>query len=439
MKTHVCVVVFSMLAFVGPTYATGITYCKDVAPILFQHCASCHRPGEVAPFPLLSYKDAAKRANFLVEVTKSRRMPPWKAEKGHIPFKNERGLSKAELDVLARWAKAGAPKGDPKDMPPLPKFKEGWVLGKPDLILRMPEPYTIRADGSDIYRCFAIPTGLKEDRTVAAVEFHPGNRRVVHHAVFFLDKSGRGRRRDKEEKGPGYESFGGPGVPAIGILGGWAPGVTARFWPNNVGWWLPGGSDLILQMHYHPTGKVEKDQSEVGIYFTKKRGKSIIPFTIGTRHINIPAGKKNHKITAYATLPTDVTVYGTFPHMHVVGRKIELLAQLPGEKKKKVLVRIPDWDFDWQDQYVYRKPFKLPKGTKFTINAVYDNSKDNPFNPNDPPKRVTFGEQTTDEMCLVPLLVVPEKREGYYSIIQYVLFRRMIGEGLIPDSRKRRK
>ncbi|MGF1580663.1 MAG: ascorbate-dependent monooxygenase [Gemmataceae bacterium] len=439
MKKHYLFTVLLTITTGSTAYASQVTYCKDVAPILFQHCARCHRPGEVAPFSLLSYKDAAKRANFLVEVTQNKRMPPWKAERGHIQFRDERGLSNEELDVLVRWAKAGAPKGDPKDMPAIPKFKKGWVLGQPDLILRMPEPFTIPADGPDVYRCFAIPTGLKEDRTVAAVEFHPGNRRVVHHSVFFLDKSGIGRERDKQEKGPGYTSFGGPGVPAIGILGGWAPGVSPRRWPGNVGWWLPGGADLILQMHYHPTGKVEKDQSEVGIYFTKKKGKALLPFTIGTRHIDIPAGKNDYKITTHATLPTDVTVYGTFPHMHLIGRKIELLAKLPGEAKKKVLVRIPDWDFDWQDQYIFQKPFKLPKGTKLTINAVYDNSDNNPFNPNSPPKRVTFGEQTSDEMCLVPMVVVPEKQEGYYSIIQYVLFRRMIGEGLIPDSRRRPK
>jgi mono/diheme cytochrome c family protein len=248
-----------------------VTFAKHVAPILWKHCAECHHPGAVAPFPLLSYKDAAKRARFLRDVTALRRMPPWRAEPGYGPFANERRLSDSEIQTLAKWA-AGAPEGDVKDLPKPPTFPQGWTLGEPDLLLQMPSSFTVPPSGPDVYRCFVLPLPVGGEQAVAAVEFHPGNRRVIHHASFFLDDKGRGRQKQKETNDgqPGYPSFGGPGFAAAGSLGGWSLAALPTRLPEGTAMLLPSGCDLVLQIHYHPDGKEETDRSELGIYFSKK-------------------------------------------------------------------------------------------------------------------------------------------------------------------------
>lgn len=405
------------------TSADGVTYCKDVAPILFEHCAGCHRPGEVGPFPLLTYRDAAKRANFLKEVTAERQMPPWKAVPGFGSFHGERRLSDAELKTLAAWADGGALEGDPKDLPPAPKFVDGWQLGKPDLVLEMPEAFTVSADGRDVYRCFVIPTGLKEDRTVAAVEFRPGNRTVVHHALYFLDNTGTARKKDGEDKGPGYASFGGVGFLPSGSLGGWAPGAMPRRLPDGVGKMLKKDSDLVLQVHYHPSGKEEKDRSVVGVHFTNKPAEHLVlGIPLVNRRLNIPAGEQRHKVTASFTLPVHVQAIGITPHMHLLGREMKVTATLPGGKKMP-MIWVKDWDFNWQDQYLYAEPVRLPKGTKLDLEAYYDNSKNNPKNPNSPPKAVRWGEQTTDEMCLCGVGVVTDRPADRAELLKAVLLQ----------------
>ena len=204
----------------SPTQAAeAITYNKHIAPLLWKNCAGCHRPGEVGPFSLLSYQDASKRAQFLVDVTASRRMPPWKAEQGYGQFHDARLLSEAEIALIAQWAEAGAIEGDAADLPSAPKFPEGWQLGEPDIVVKMDKPFIVPASGSDVYRCFVLPLELSENRTVAAVEFRPGNPRIVHHAIYYLDSRGAARRRDGEDGQPGYSSFGGPGIVPTGGLG----------------------------------------------------------------------------------------------------------------------------------------------------------------------------------------------------------------------------
>lgn len=232
------------LAVIAPSVVSAaetVTYSKDVAPILWKNCAGCHRPGEVGPFPLLTYKDTAKRASFLKDIVSERKMPPWKAEPGYGAFHDVRRLGDREIDLITRWVDQGAEEGNPRDLPPAPTFPEGWQLGKPDLVLKMPAPFTIAASGRDVFRCFVIPTNLDENRTVAAVEFRPGNRKVVHHALFFLDNAGKAREKDEADPGPGYASFGGPGFPITGSLGGWAPGAFPRRLPDGVGRMLRKG------------------------------------------------------------------------------------------------------------------------------------------------------------------------------------------------------
>jgi mono/diheme cytochrome c family protein len=413
---------FAVLLAAAPAFAADeeVTYSKHVAPILWENCAGCHRPGEVGPFSLLSYGDAAKRAEFLGEITASRRMPPWKAEPGFGEFHDVRRLSDREIELIARWAEAGAPEGNPADLPPAPKFPEGWQLGEPDLVLEMPEAFEVPAAGRDAFRCFVIPTGLAEDRTVAAVEFRPGNRKVVHHALFFLDASGEGREKDEADPAPGYESFGGPGIPLGGSLGGWAPGATPRRLPEGYGRMLRKGSDLVLQVHYHPSGKAEADRSTVGIYFTKEpAAKIVMGLPLVNRGISIPPGEARHKVTARFTLPVDVTAVGISPHMHNLGREMKVVAVGP-DGTKTPMIWIKDWDFNWQGQYLYENGVRLPKGTTLELEAFYDNTEGNPRNPNRPPKLVAWGEQTTDEMCLCGVQVVADRRLDYLELIREI-------------------
>ncbi len=406
-------------ATVSPVSAADVTYNKDVAPILWKHCAECHRPGEVAPFSLLTYKDAAKRAAFIHEVTAKRDMPPWKPEPGEFELHDARRLSDAELAVFAQWAKTGAKEGDPRDLPPAPRFpgRDEWRLGKPDLVLTMAEPFTVPASGPDIYRCFVIPTGVTETRQVAAVEFRAGNPRVVHHALFFLDRSGQGRARDKADPGPGYASFGGiGGIIPSGDLGAWTPGMTPRYLAPEVCMPLAKGSDLILQVHYQPSGKQETDQSSLALYFGKNpKAKGIMPVPLVNFSLRIPAGAKRHRVTASYTLPVDVQAVGIQPHMHYLGREITTSAVLP-DGKRKTLLTIKDWNFNWQDRYLFKELIPLPKGTRLECEAYYDNSAGNPLNPHRPPREVVWGEATSEEMLLCPVYVAGNQRGDYTKL-----------------------
>ncbi len=391
----------------------SVTFNKHVAPILWKHCADCHHKGAVAPFALVTYKDAAKRADFIRTITASRRMPPWRAEPGHGPFENERRLSDDELQSRAKWAEAGAPEGDPKDLRAPPAFPEGWQLGKPDLVLTMPASFAVPATGPDVYRCFVIPLPAGEEKTVAAVEFHPGNPRVIHHASFFLDDKGQARRKEKEtaDGQPGYASFGGPGFAPAGGLGGWGLAALPRFLPEGTGMLLPKGCDLVLQIHYHPTGKEEIDHSELGVYFSRRPvTRFLTTLSARTTDLAISPGAKRHPVVcASQPLPCDVTVLTVTPHMHFLGREISAAAVLPGGKTLP-LVGIKDWDFHWHERYQFKAPLRLPKGTVVGVEAFYDNSSDNPKNTNSPPKLVRYGNNLTDEMVSCQLEVVADSR-----------------------------
>ncbi len=408
-----------------PLFGADPTFNKDVAPILWKHCASCHRTGEVGPFPLLTYKDASKRAKFIAEVTESKQMPPWKAESGYGKFAHERKLTEAELATLKAWAKAGAPEGDAKDLAAAPKFPEGWQIGKPDLILEMKEDFTIPADGRDIQQCFVIPIPIDEDKTVSAVEFRPGNRSVVHHTIMYLDTSGVARRKDEADKGPGYKTFGGPGFFPSGGLGAWAPGTGADQLPNGVGKYIKKGSDLVLQVHYHPTGKEEKDKSQVGIYFHKKPAEKIVGgIGLAYTNLNIKPGDKTYKVSSSTEpVPCDVKALSAFPHMHLLGKEIKAWAETP-EGKEIPLIWIKDWDFNWQGSYYFTEPVKIPKGSKVKFESTFDNSSENPRNPSSPPKVVRWGEQTTDEMALFGIQVITDNMDDLRKVM------RMKGAGI---------
>jgi mono/diheme cytochrome c family protein len=393
------------------------TYDKDVAPILFNHCATCHRAGQVAPFPLLTYKDAAKRASLIADVTESRYMPPWKPVHSYGEFNGANYLSDAEMATLRNWGAAKAPEGNASDLPTAPQFPDGWQLGKPDLIVKMAEPFHIPADGEDIYQCFVLPLGLTNGANVAAVEIHPGNPKVLHHSILYLNADGNAREKDKETPEPGYRCFGGPGVKAAGSLGGWVPGAKPHLLPTGTATYVPQAADVVMQNHYHPSGKPEIDQSELGIYFAKGSvEKTVFSIPMIHRDLNIPAGDSSYQVTSTFVTPIDLEVIAISPHMHLLGQDMKVTAKLPSGQVKS-MIWIKDWDFNWQGQYQYHLPLTLPKGTKIELQATYDNSSQNPKNPNAPPQTVHWGESTTDEMCIAFIQVETRNPADRFTVL----------------------
>lgn len=379
--------------------AASVTFTHDIAPIVFNQCMTCHRPGEVGPFPLTTYAEVKRKSKTILDVIDDSYMPPWHAA-SHGQFLNERKLTAEQKAAFHAWVAAGAPEGNPAELPPQPHFTEGWQTGEPDLVLEPSESYTLAAEGRDVYRCFVIPTGLTEDRYVQTVEVRPGNRSVVHHVIIYIDTSGEGRRLDAADPGPGYTSFGGVGFTPAGGLSGWVPGISPTALPSGVGYFLPKNADLVVQVHYHKDGKEETDRTRVGLFFNKQPvDKRYRSFPVAYRRLHIPAGADHYTAEANLPIPGNVTVLSVIPHMHWLGRDMVVTATLPDGTDQE-LVNVPDWDFNWQTSYWFKEPLKLPRGSSLHLQASYDNSAKNPHNPNSPPKDVTWGEQTTNEMCL---------------------------------------
>ncbi|PWU04408.1 MAG: ascorbate-dependent monooxygenase [Terriglobia bacterium] len=390
----------------GATLHNGPTFNTDVAPIIYEKCSRCHRPGEVAPFPLLTYNDVAKRAALIAAVVEKRIMPPWKPDPGPVPFLNEGRLSDEQIATIRAWATSGAPEGDPAKRPPEPHFSGGWQFGEPDMVLPMPTSVHIPAEGADVYRCLVLPVDALKDRYVSAFEFRPGNRRVVHHAILFVDTSGVARKLDAETPEPGYTCVGGVGFPPRSTLGVFAPGWPMPPLPAGMAKSIPKGADVIIQIHYHPSGKPEEDRSSLGLKFTSKPGKEIQTVYVYRRQLDIPAGDPHHVETFSSILPVDADLVSIGPHAHYIAKDLVVEAHLPDQSMIR-LVHIADWDFNWQGFYYYERPIRLPKGTEIRLRYAYDNSDQNPHNPLHPPQRMTYGERTTDEMELAILGVAP--------------------------------
>ncbi len=380
-----------------------ITYTRDIAPIVNRNCVSCHRSGQIGPMPLTAYKNVAAWAEQIERVTQARVMPPWQ-EKSEGTFHDERRLTPGEIGLISAWAEKGMPEGKPRELPPSPTFpKSQWDLGEPDAVFEMPLAYKISPDGKDIYRCFIIPTNFSTDKWIAGIAFEPGNRTVVHHSSVFVDTSGAARKLDALDAEPGYTNptpGNGPGFSApLGALGGWTPGHTARRLPDGVALQLPKGADLIMEVHYHSSGKLETDQTRFGLYFAKGPiDKRLRMGDISNVTFQIPPGDADYVATAVATLESDITVLSVTPHLHNIGRSMALVATLP-DRRKLPVVDVPKWDFRWQPSYRYKAPLRLPKGTRIDMIAHFDNTDANPDQPNRPPRLVHWGESTSDEMC----------------------------------------
>lgn len=385
-------------ARVAATQTRPITFTKQIAPLLYEHCSTCHHPAGPAPFSLLTYSAVRQRAKQIAAVTKSRFMPPWKSEPGYGEFIGQRMLTDTEIDLIQRWVNAGAIEGDPHDLPALPHRPEGWQLGKPDLIVSPPEPYLLRADGTDAFYVFVIPIPTTIARYVKGVEFRPHNAPVTHHANILLDRTPTSRERYKQDP-----TLGEQGLLAAtaeyppGHFLGWAPGQPDALLPR-LSWRLEPGTDLVVSLHMKPSGKPEVVQFSVGFFFSPvpaERTPALI--RLGRQRIDIAPGEKTHTITDSYALPVDVEVLALKPHAHYRAHEIKAFATLP-DGTKKWLLYIKDWDFQWQHMYRYVAPLKLPSGTTLTLQMSYDNSAESPRNPQIPPQRVRWGPSSLDEM-----------------------------------------
>ncbi len=396
-----------------PMWAVGpVTFSENVAPIVYKRCAGCHRPGEAAPFSLLSYDDVAKHGKLMAAVTAARIMPPWKAEPASYSYKDSRRLSDEEIATLQAWVKQGMPKGDMTKAPALPKFPEGWQLGTPDLVVKMDKGFTVPAEGADIYRYLRIPVNLPEDRWVQAIEFRPSAGKVVHHVLFFADASDDAKKIEAEEDAGGVNGASMKFTRTMVPLGGIAVGAQPHLLPGGLALKLPKGTDLMFQYHFHPVGKEEVEQSTVGLYFAKKAPDHTLtnvqlPVSFGLfSAIKIAPGQKDFKAHDSYTLPVDVEAISIGAHAHYIGKTMKMTATFP-DGTVKTLLDIKDWDFAWQDRYFFEEPILLPKGTKLDGDVSWDNSEENAKNPSRPPVQVTWGEQTKDEMGAVTLQVYP--------------------------------
>jgi mono/diheme cytochrome c family protein len=377
----------------------SLTFAKEIAPIIFRNCSSCHRPDQSSPFDLLSYVDAKRHSETIARVVGERYMPPWPPERGFGDFAGERRLTVEQIGMIQQWVAEGTAEGAPEHLPPDPVIHNRWELGPPDMVVPVPEGYALTAAGPDLYRNLVIPLEQTEDRYVRAIELRPGSR-AVHHASFFVDESKASRIRDFAEVGGGFSGMDMPegARSPQGQLLGWEPGQGAcRSFPG-FEWILPKGGDIVLQLHLNPTGKPETINPEVGLYFTSVAPtNAFFKLLLTSTTIDIPPGERNYLLEDSYRLPVDATVYGVYPHAHFLCRRMEAWATLPDGSRKWILL-IKSWDFFWQFNYTLKEPLHLPKGTELAIRYTYDNSESNPVNPNQPPRRVRFGAASSDEM-----------------------------------------
>ncbi len=383
-----------------------------MAPLLFKHCSTCHRPGQSGKFSLLSYADAKPRAGAILESCATRYMPLWLPDGPAGEFTGDRRLTDGEIDLLRRWVADGAIEGDASDLPPSPKFSEDWPLGKPDLVVTLPQTYSLAEQGKDIYRNFVLPLGMKERRHVRALDMRPGSA-AVHHGFLAFDRYGKARRWDARDEELGFASFTlPPGLDIPNHFLGWHPGKRAVESPPGLAWALEPRSDLVLQLHMRPTGRGESVAPQVAFYFTSEAPTNEpIKFQVSTIEIAIPAGASNHVVRSSMPVMGDADLLAVAPHAHFLAKKFTGRVRFP-DGTSHTLLHIPRWEFNWQDSYRYAKPLFLPAGSVVEMEIVFDNSAANPNNPHWPPKQVDYGIESTDEMAVFSVQILPRSREA---------------------------
>ncbi len=417
--------------------AAPVTFTKDIAPLVYQRCAPCHHAGGVGPFSLITFEDVSRHASQIVDVTKRRYMPPWppRNEQGGDSagvFVGDRSLSDSQIRLFSDWLQQGKMRGDPSILPAAPHFTSEWQMGTPDLILKMPKPYLMPAEGEDVFRNFIVPTGLTGTRFVRGLELRLSNLRVVHHANVVLDRTQSMRSRDGIDGQPGF-----PGMDVITEAASddfdpdshflfWKPATVLRLDPEAMSWRLDRSTDLVLNLHLQPTGKPESVEVEIGLYFSSKPP-TLFPMLLQLEHdgaIHIPPGHRDFVVTDSLTLPVAVDLLAIYPHAHYLGKTIDAWAVLPGGARRS-LIHIPDWDINWQAAYEYVHPIPLPKGTKVEMRISYDNSEGNPRNPNRPPVLVETGNRSRDEMGHVWLQVLPKNPDARFDLQEAIMRRRL--------------
>jgi hypothetical protein len=414
-----------LLSLSALSLTAEVTYTREVSRIVQAKCQQCHRPNDIAPFALMTYDDAVTWSSDIKRVVSEGLMPPWKPVSGHGEFRDSFGLTDDEKRDLLAWVEHGTPEGDPADLPEPAPAKGEWSLGDPDLTVQMTEPFT-PVRGRDIYRCFVLPTGLTEDKWVSAVDVVPGNRSTVHHVILYLDSTGKAEELDAADEGPGYDCLGGPGTPIAGnlnladlgnlasglayTLGGWAPGTRAHLLPDAVGIPLSKNTRIVMQVHYYTNVSRDPDQTRVGIYFAKNKvQKPLFFLPLVQQRLNIPPDVADHVESTSFTVPffLDSHVINVFPHMHLLGREIKM--EITHGNETTPLIFIDKWDFNWQGPYTFVNAPAAAAGARLRLSCKYDNTAANPRNPSNPPKRVTWGEGTEDEMCVAFLGVTLDR------------------------------
>ncbi len=435
-------VLSSQVTSAGGPSGKEITFAKDVAPILNKSCSECHRPGEAAPFSTLTFAGVRPWAKAIREKVLVQSMPPWHADPHYGVWANDRHLTQPEIDTIVRWVDGGAKEGNPKDLPAAPQFPEGWSIGKPDIVIQMPEQFTLEASGPDEYQYFVVDPGFKEDVYVQRAEARPGNRKIVHHIIAFIQSPNASSRqrpnlskeeieklRSKMEKdSPTYrEGFlvrtkadapvfdDGCSAPNGGrlnrldrgqdmengqLLAGYAPGMNQAIWEPGTVKRIPAGSKILFQLHYSKAaGSVQTDRSSVGLIFSKTAPKNLVrTYGISNNAFLIPPGADNHRVTACWTANEDVHIINFMPHLHLRGKAVEYRAFYP-DGRSEILLNVPRYDFSWQTVYYFKEPKALPKGTRIMVTGYFDNSTKNKYNP-DATKVVRYGEPTYDEMMI---------------------------------------
>ena len=399
-----CIIIFICCWSIPALQAQQINFNEHIAPIIHVNCTPCHRPGEIGPFSLITYQDVAKRAKFIRHVTQTRYMPPWKADPAFQTYQNERLLTQQEIDLIAQWVDQGVPEGKKRKRPEPPVFEENsQLLMEPDLVLRMPRPFDIPGNGTEEFRYFCLPTHLKEDVYLKAIEFRPDKLSQVHHSRIMVDTTNKIRGIDgMSETNPQLARF--QQIPlADEFLYGWVPGNLPVIYPEGTGKPLKKNSDLILNIHYAPSAVAMQDQSSILLYFTKEPiEKEVQTMTLRETDITnqpfvIPADTVMTFYMRSSPLPEDIQLISVLPHMHTVGRSFRAFAITP-DGDVVPLVKVNDWDFNWQSTYVFKEILDVPKGSVIYAEATYDNTARNPGNPHVPPQDITYGWNTTDEM-----------------------------------------
>jgi copper type II ascorbate-dependent monooxygenase-like protein len=405
MRTLIASLVLSSCA-VAATNTTAVTFNKEVLPILQQRCQDCHRPGEVAPMSLLTYQDARPWAKSIRQAVLTKKMPPWFADPNYGHFVNDRSLSQSEIDTIVSWIDGGAKEGDAKDAPPPRQFVEGWNIGKPDLVIQMPNAFHVPAKGVIEYQYVILPTNLTEDKWILAAEVRPGNRALMHHVITQIREPGSKWMADMQ---PGVVF-----VPPKGSRAGQLDGGLMGYVPGQAlppadaprrATLLKAGSDIVFQLHYTPNGTEFDDQTKIGIIFAKDPPKErLVGGNSASYNFVIPPGVSDFKVEGSSTLQYDCDLYSMMPHSHLRGKSFEYRIVRPDGTSETVL-KVPHYDFNWQLTYYLEKPMHLTKGTKVEVTAYFDNSANNAYNP-DPTKEIHWGEQTFEEMMM-----------GYFSVV----------------------